>query len=104
MKPQSKLPVLSGLAGVAGFAAGALLVGLLAFEHPHTSNAAESPRALVSSAVAQQAPRIETNWMQAPDRLAVAGPWPFESAAPAPAKAPGKMRPDRLSAPEGWTY
>jgi len=104
MKLHSSRSVVSGLAGVAGFAAGALLVGILALEHPHTSKAAESPRTLVSRAAAQDAPRIEPISAQAADRLAVAGPWPFESAAPAPAAAPGRMRPDRLSAPEGWTY
>ena len=59
MKLHSSHSVVSGLAGVAGFAAGALLVGILALEHPHTSKAAESPRTLVSRAAAQDAPGIE---------------------------------------------
>lgn len=101
MKLHSRLPVASGLAGVVGFAAGALLVGILALEHPHTSKAAESPPPVVAGAAAQDAPRVETISAQAFDRPAVAGPWAFESAAPA--AAPGRNRPDRLSAPEGWT-
>ena len=99
MKLHSRLSVLSGLAG---FAAGALLVGVLALEQTPTSRAAESVRPAVFSPAPQDAPRIELISTQAPDGLAVAGPWAFESASPA--GAPGRARPDRLSAPEGWTY
>jgi hypothetical protein len=30
--------------------------------------------------------------------------WPYESRGAGPAGPPGVKRPDRLSAPEGWTY
>jgi hypothetical protein len=104
MKLHSRPRLMGGLAGLAGFAAGALLVGLFAVEHPPTSSAAESLRPAVLPASARVAPPVEAISTQNPDRLTVVGPWPFESAAPAPAAAPGRMRPDRLSAPEGWTY
>ncbi len=99
MKLHSRLPVLSG---VAGFAAGALLVGILAIEQTPTSSAAESPRPAMLSTAPLDAPRIEWISTQPSNRFADADPWPFESAAPA--AAPGRARPDRLSAPEGWTY
>jgi hypothetical protein len=94
---------LIGFTGLAGFAAGALLVGTVAFA-PHPTPTDDSLRIGVTSSASQYAARIEATSTYAPDRLAVAGPWPFESAASAAAGAPGKMRPDRLSAPEGWTY
>ena len=92
------------LIGLAGFAAGALLVGTVALGSRPVPTADESLRVPVTSRTAQDAVRVETTSIYAPDRLAVAGPWPFESATPASERATGKMRPDRLSAPEGWTY
>jgi hypothetical protein len=101
-KLQSKSPILNGLTGLAGFAAGALLVGVIALDQAPASQAAESHSLAMPSAAARQAPRIEVASPQIPAQAAA--PWPFESTASAPARDPGKNRPDRLSAPEGWTY
>jgi hypothetical protein len=87
------------LIGFAGFAAGALLMGLLAF---HPAPKADEPLRIPASSAPQDAVRLENVTLYAPDRLTAAGPWSFESATST--RAPGKTRPDRLSAPEGWTY
>jgi hypothetical protein len=97
-------PVAIGFTGLAGFVAGALVVGLMAFGTNPDASAGESLRVPVASRVEQDTARVETAWTYIADRPAVAGPWPFESAPHAPLGAPGKARPDRLSAPEGWTY
>jgi hypothetical protein len=96
---------LIGLAGLAGFAAGALLVGTVALT-PRPTPTGDLLGIAVASSSSHDVARLEAVSTYAPDRLAVAGPWPFESTSPAaPAGvAPGKTRPDRLSAPEGWTY
>jgi hypothetical protein len=90
------------LVGFTGFAAGALLMALVAFQP--APKAAESPRIPVSSSARHDAVRLEGISIYTPERAAPAGPWPFESATLASARAPGKARADRLSAPEGWTY
>jgi len=87
-----------------GFAAGALLVGTVAFGPRPAPATHDSFRIPVASGTAQGVVRVEAIATYTPDRLAVAGPWFFESATAAAAGAPGKTRPDLLSAPEGWTY
>lgn len=66
---------------------------------PMASRAASTQGAERSSATdpdqAQQA------WLPG---ASTAAPWPFEQRAPGPQAAPGKKRPDRLSAPEGWPF
>jgi hypothetical protein len=98
-----KSPVLNGLSGLAGFAAGVLLAGLIAMEQTPISQAAESP-SLPASSVNGAAPRAEPIPVEVPSRAGAAATWAFESTAAAPARDPGKNRPDLLSAPEGWTY
>jgi len=97
-----KSPVLSGLTGLAGFVAGVLLAGLISLEQTPRSEAAESPSLPAASI---EAPRAEPIPVEVPSRAApVVVPWVFESATAAPARDPGPTRPDRLSAPDGWTY
>jgi hypothetical protein len=106
LQPQSGAvsAFLIGLTGLAGFAAGALLVGTVALT-PRPTPTGDLLGIAVASSSSHDVARVEPVSTYAPDRLAVAGPWPFESASPAAsAGAPGKTRPDRLSAPEGWTY
>jgi len=89
---------------MAGFAAPALPVGTLALT-PRPTTTGDLLGSASASSSSHDVARVEPVSTYAPDRLAVAGPWPFESASPAAsAGAPGKTRPDRLSAPEGWTY
>jgi hypothetical protein len=99
--PYLKSSVVSGLTGLAGFAAGVLVAGLIALQQTPSSEAAESPSLPVNEL---QAPRVEPIPADIAGRATVSGPWVFESAPAAPARDPGKNRPDRLSAPEGWTY
>ena len=99
---QSKSSLLNGLTGLAGFAAGALVVGVIALDQAPASMAAESHSLAMPSAAARHAPQIEVASQGLPAQAA--GSWPFESTTGAPARDPGKNRPDRLSAPEGWTY
>ena len=93
------------LIGLAGFAAGALLMGLVALTQQPLPIAAESPRLPASSFVPRDVAPTPT--MTYGNRAwaapAAPGPWPFESATPGSAHAPGAQRPDRLSGPEGWT-
>jgi hypothetical protein len=96
-----KSSVVSGLTGLAGFAAGVLVAGLIALQQTPSSEAAESPSLPVNGL---QAPLVEPIPVEIAPRAAVAAPWAFESATAAPERDPGKNRPDRLSAPEGWTY
>jgi hypothetical protein len=100
--PNLKSPLLNGLTGLAGFAAGVLMASLIALEQSPSSQAAESP-SLPASTI--DAPGPEPIPAEVPARAASsAAPWAFEAATATPARDPGKGRPDRLSAPEGWTY
>jgi hypothetical protein len=94
------------LVALAGFAAGAFLMGLVAFVRQPAPIVGDTGRAPTSKAPARDA--VSTPMMIEPGRPwpspAEPFPWPFESATPASAPTPGKKRPDRLSAPEGWTY
>jgi hypothetical protein len=95
---------LMGFVALAGFVTAALLVGMLALGPRPVSIADDSLRVPATSSSAQDLARVVAISIYAPDRLAAAGPWPFESATPGSERAPGKTRHDRLSAPEGWTY
>ncbi|HWY73058.1 MAG TPA: hypothetical protein VNW98_05410 [Burkholderiaceae bacterium] len=94
------------LIGLVGFVAGALTVGLLALTRPAAPIAAETARLPASSGVLRDAVPTtavvdrDRSWSPQADPF----PWPFESATPRPVRAPGSNRPDRLSAPEGWTH
>jgi hypothetical protein len=94
---------LLGLTGLIGFAAGAMLAGLLLAGGDTTPAPAASDRAAASNAAPRgPAPTLAapaTDWpaAQAPS------PWPFESGRSAAADVPGRNRPDRLGGPEGWT-
>jgi hypothetical protein len=93
------------LIGLAGFAAGALLMGLVALSRPPVPIAVESPRLPASNLAPNDV--VPTPTMPYGNRAwatpAEPRPWPFESATPGPARAPGAQRPDRLSGPDGWT-
>jgi hypothetical protein len=92
---------------LAGFAGGALLMGVLAFTRHPVPTVAETVAVPISSAASGEAARTATapsrdsTW---PGRADEASTWPFESGTPAHEHAPGPKRPDRLSAPDGWTY
>jgi hypothetical protein len=93
------------LIALAGFAAGALVVGLLALVRHPAPAAGESARMPASGTVlheADPASTIMTRDTEWPSR-GEPFPWPFEATTPASAVAPGRNRPDKLSAPEGWT-
>jgi len=97
----------AALIGLAGFAAGALTVALLALTRPPTTITGESARVPLSNSVLHEVgPTVNPldDNRQWPILGEPFSAWPFESATPASAQAPGKKRPDRLSAPEGWTY
>jgi hypothetical protein len=96
-----KSPVLSGLTGLAGFVAGVLVAGLISLEQTPSSQAAQAPGLPASSIYV---PRAEPIPVQDPTPAVTVAPWAFESVTAAPARDPGLARPDRLSAPEGWTY
>jgi hypothetical protein len=94
----------AAVAGSAGFIAGALVMGLLAFSQesqPSTSQALSAP---ASNRASPDAPQPSV-FYQTPDGPAVPWPepWGFERAPAKQAGAPGAKRADRLSAPEGWT-
>jgi hypothetical protein len=91
------------LAALGGFAAGALLVALAAFERstPGTDESAGIPVQYHAPQPAVEFPVAST---QAWQPSAVSGPWTFEGGTPQPRGGPGRKRPDLLSAPEGWTY
>jgi hypothetical protein len=96
--PRQSGAISSGLVALAGFAAGALVVGLLALnQHPAPIVDKSIPAPMARGA-------SEANWEPAAAPQADPPTWPFESGTPAPARPPGAGRPDRLSAPDGWTY
>ena len=102
MHPQSGA-MSTAIVGLAGFAAGAFLMGLLAFTRQQGPTAAESSRVPAATLVPND--RMQTPATPYADRAwpyqAEQFPWPFESAAPE--RVPGVKRPDRLSGPDGWT-
>jgi hypothetical protein len=95
----------AALIGLAGFAAGALLTGLVALSRSPVPVAVESPRLSASNLAPNDV--VPTPTMLYGNRAWAAPaeprPWPFESATPGSARAPGPNRPDRLGGPEGWT-
>ena len=97
----------TALIGLAGFAAGALTVALLALTRHPTTMTGESGRVPASNSVLHEMGQT-VNTLDDNRQWPIPGEpfsaWPFESARPAAAQVPGKKRPDRLSAPEGWTY
>jgi hypothetical protein len=104
-RPQSGA-ISTALVGLAGFAAGALVVGLLALaRHPAsaTNEPMQSPESNLAAHEVVPAPAIVTRDKEWPPP-AEPFPWPFESQTHASIGAPGKNRPDRLSGPEGWTH
>jgi hypothetical protein len=105
--PRQTGAISTALIAMAGFTAGALLMGLLAFtRHPMPPVAETVAVPISSTASGEQTKAIgalnrdSTQPGQADEALT----WPFESATPAHEGIPGPRRPDRLSAPDGWTY
>lgn len=94
---------MNALVAMGGFAAGALLVGWVAFERS-SSGTAESAQIPIPPHAPQPAVELPVTPIQAWHPSAVSGPWNFEAATPEPRGWPGRKRPDLLSAPEGWTY
>lgn len=95
--------ILVGITGLVGFAAGALVMGLVALSQDPETDVAARVVVPASNRAVHEAP--EPTFYQVPDGPAVTWPqpWPYEAAARKRADAPGPKRPDRLSAPEGWT-
>src|SRR6267154_4885174 len=99
-------PTLIALTALAGFAAGACLVGLTKF--PSTlSKTAEPAAATASTRPAQVAPGPEpvaepviVSGARERQPAVAPAPWPFESATPEPREGPGAKRPDLRNAPE----
>jgi len=94
------------LSALAGFAAGALLVGAVTSDGRPVV-AGEPAVAATGSAGAPHesvplAAMIEggRSWPTDPQPL----PWSYEAKAPAATDVAGPRRSDRLSGPEGWTY
>ncbi len=92
------------MAALGGFAAGALLVGLAAFERsaPGTDQSADVPIQYHAPQPAAE-PRVASTQAWQPSEISPSAPWSFEAAPPQPRGGPGRKRPDLLSAPEGWT-
>jgi hypothetical protein len=94
------------LIGLGGFAAGALVMGLLTFSG-QPAPAGVQTDALPAPVATPRDPMPPMTGIDgirswpAPGRPS---DWAFEGASPAAETAPGTRRPDRLSAPEGWTY
>jgi hypothetical protein len=103
VRPQSG-GISAALIAVAGFAAGALVVGLVALTRPAGPSAPQTARLPASSGASRDVvpPPLIDGGRAWPDQ-AGSVPWPFESAQRPPARAPGAKRPDRLSGPDGWT-
>lgn len=94
----------TALIGLAGFVAGALVMGLVAFARHPMPSVAESTRTPASTSIPHDmgSPATAPYWERTSPSQAEPFPWPYEGAAPA--RPPGANRPDRLSAPDGWTY
>ena len=90
------------VAALFGFAAGTLLVGLIALASEPTGGPT-GPRIRDRAAAAERQLSAADAGLPSPT-VQASEPWNFESAAPKPSRAPGRSRPDRLSAPDGWTY
>jgi hypothetical protein len=102
MRPQSGA-MSTVLIGLAGFAAGALLMGLVAVSRQPLPVVAESPHLPASNRAPNEVVPTPTMPYGNREWATAAAPWPFESATPGAARAPGAQRPDRLSGPDGWT-
>ncbi len=94
------------LVAVAGFAAGALAMALVTSgpgPAPVVGEAAHAPAAVAAAHDPASVPMLIEQGSELPMRADPLA-WPYEAKAPAPAAPPGRTRPDRLSAPEGWSY
>ena len=109
--PRQSGAISAALTALAGFAAGALVVGLVALIRHPLPVAADSLALPMSSAVSHDATKDENRtagalnsdrlWPGQADEVLT---WPFESGTRAPEHPPGRKRSDRLSGPDGWTY
>ena len=105
--PRQTGAISTALTAFAGFAAGASLMGLLAFTRHPINSVADAVAVPVSGVAGHDAPKTvgsvdkDSAW---PGKADEALTWPFESGTAALDRIPGPKRPDRLSAPEGWTY
>lgn len=93
--------VLLGLTGLAGFLAGAVVAVLTLDGDVATAPVAQHAATVPGSAPQEALPAAVSSrdW----PKPEATSPWPYESAADKAAGAPGRDRPDRLAAPEGWT-
>ena len=94
------------LVALAGFAAGALAMALVSFGSSPSPAVGEAARAPQPAAAAHDPASVPMLIQQGSELPMRADPpaWPYEAKAPTPAAPPGRTRPDRLSAPEGWSY
>jgi len=92
------------LATLAGFAAGASLMGMVALSHQRAPNASDSDHVAAS---AHRSPGIAAResevFFSAPNSqtLEPSSPWAFETATPDLPRGPGAKRPDLLGSPGG---
>ena len=94
------------LVALAGFAAGALAMALVSFgssPSPAVGGTAHAPQ---PAAAAHDPASVSMLIEQGSELPMRADPlaWPYEAKAPGAGAPPGRARPDRLSAPEGWSY
>jgi hypothetical protein len=108
--PRQSGAISTALTALAGFTAGALVMGLLAFTRHPPPVAAESAAVPMSSIAGGDATNDAKNTAGAlnsdrswPGQADQALTWPFESGTRT-RDPPGAKRPDRLSGPDGWTY
>lgn len=105
--PRQTGAISTALTALAGFTAGALLMGLLAFNRHPMPTVAETVAVPISGAASHEPTKtigaLSTDSTR-PGQADEALTWPFESGTRAHEGIPGLRRPDRLSAPDGWTY
>jgi hypothetical protein len=94
------------LTALGGFAAGALVAGVVALA-PHSasgSNASARISAELGAPPSAAGPPPASTEAPPPPAVPATAAWSFEAATPRPRGGLGRKRPDLLSAPEGWTY
>jgi hypothetical protein len=90
------------LTALGSFAAGALVA--LAPHSASGSNASARISAELGAPPSAAGPPPASTEAPPPPAVPATAAWSFEAATPQPRGGLGRKRPDRLSAPEGWTY
>jgi|SRR5882757_1449218 len=106
-RSRTNSPIRVGLTALAGFVAGACLVGLMTFPSSRQLRTDERAATLGSSDSATTAPVSEpaaVGSARQTEGVTAPSPWPYEAATPEARDRRGGKRPDLLGAPDGWTY